>query len=296
MHKLHQKLIANKSIVGTVYRMLDSMAQLDVPVYAANAAYFIIMAALPTILLVLGLLRYTPLNSGVLIDAISAFVPEALMPLITRLVNSLYESSSTILVSVSALTAVWSASRGVYGIVRGLNRVYDVRENRSYFYTRFMSVIYMVVFIVMLILSLSIHVLGQLLSDQIPGNNWFFQLLRKILPNRFLLLFFLQTLAFTGIFMAMPNRRNRFLASVPGAVLASFGWLVFTDLFSLYVDKFSNYPSIYGSLSIVALAMLWLYICIEILFFGGALNKYLMDTGHVLRLGRKKDKRENKQA
>lgn len=291
MRRIHEKCMNSRSWFGSVYRTLYMVAGLDIPAYAANAAYFIIMAALPTILLLLALLRYTSLDSGVLIQALDAFVPEALTPLITKLVNSLYDSSSTVLVSVSALAAVWSASRGIYGIIKGLNRIYAVRENRGYVYTRLMSVLYMVLFIVILILTLAIHVFGQTIAQQIPvAHHPVILLLDRILPVRFFVLLLLQTLVFTAMFMTLPNRKNRLLTSLPGAVFASLGWLIFSDLFSIYVDHFSNYPAIYGSLSAVALAMLWLYICMAILFYGGALNKWLMDMGYILR--RKKKRKE----
>ena len=78
--------------------------------------------------------------------------------------------------------------------------------------------------------------------------------------------------------MVLPNRRNRFADSLPGALLASIGWLVFSDLYSIYVEHFSNYANLYGSVYAVALSMLWLYCCISIVFYGGALNRYLMDN------------------
>ena len=290
MKRIHQRLMKEKGFVGRTYQTLYMVAGMDIPAYAANAAYFIIMAALPTILLLLALLRYTRLDSSVLINALDAFVPEALAPLMEKLVNSLYDSSSTVLVSVSALAAVWSASRGIYGIIKGLNRIYAVREDRGYVYTRLMSVFYMVLFIVILILTLAIHVFGQTIAQQIPvARHPVVLLLDRILPVRAFVLFFLQTLLFTAMFMTLPNRRNRLLTSLPGAMFASLGWLIFSDLFSIYVDHFSNYPAIYGSLSAVALAMLWLYICMAILFYGGALNKLLMDAGYVLRFRKKKE-------
>ena len=98
----------------------------------------------------------------------------------------------------------------------------------------------------------------------------------------------LLTALFAAMFMFLPNRRNKFLPSLPGALLASLGWQVFSDLFSLYVEHFSNFSTVYGSLSAVAIAMLWLYTCMAIVFYGGALNKYLADIGYQIRLRRRK--------
>ncbi len=115
----------------------------------------------------------------------------------------------------------------------------------------------------------------------------FLQFLLDVIPSRFLILLVLQTAVFTAMFMFLPNRRNRFWASFPGAVLAALGWQVYSWAFSLYMSHFNRYDTIYGSLSVVALTMLWLYVCMEIVFYGGALNKYLADVGYTAKSSKK---------
>ena len=79
------------------------------------------------------------------------------------------------------------------------------------------------------------------------------------------------------MYVVLPNRKNSVIKSLPGALFASVGWLTVSDLFSLYVEYFPRYANIFGSVYAAALAMLWLYFCISILFYGGALNRYLME-------------------
>ena len=94
-----------------------------------------------------------------------------------------------------------------------------------------------------------------------------------------LLGFFLLAAGQTGLFCAMyvflPGRRRGFSESLPGALLGSFGWMVFSALFSGYVEHFSGLANVYGSVYALALGMLWLYGCVSILFYGGVLNRYL---------------------
>ena len=84
-------------------------------------------------------------------------------------------------------------------------------------------------------------------------------------------------LSFALIFTFLPNGCNRFRDTLPGALLASAGWLIFSWGFSVYVERFAGLQNIYGSVYSVALGMLWLYFCLCILFYGGALNQYLED-------------------
>ena len=92
---------------------------------------------------------------------------------------------------------------------------------------------------------------------------------------RFFVLLGIQTVLFTAIYVVLPNKRNRIRDSLPGAMLASAGWLIYTDLYSIYVNHFSGSANLYGPVYTVALSMLWLYFCLSILFYGGALNAYL---------------------
>jgi membrane protein len=66
--------------------------------------------------------------------------------------------------------------------------------------------------------------------------------------------------------------------SLPGALLAAIGWLVFSHLFSLYVEYFPGKADLYGSVYAAALCMLWLYFCIRILLYGGLLNHWIRQT------------------
>jgi membrane protein len=133
-----------------------------------------------------------------------------------------------------------------------------------------------VLFLLVLLLTLVLSVFGTTLLRLIPvGESLFLRFLTEAVDLRFFVLLGLQTGMFTAIFTVLPNRKNRFRESLPGALLASCGWLIFSDLYSVYVENFTRYSNIYGSVYAVALSMLWLYCCLCIVFYGGALNRFL---------------------
>lgn len=265
-------------IIGKAVHTVRNISRLRIPLYAANACYFIVLAVFPALLLLLGLLHYTPLEVERLGEMLQGFLPEAFLESAEELILITYDNTSGVTLSLSAVTALWSASRGIYGLLTGLNAVYGVPENRGYFYTRFISMVYTFAFLVVLLLTLALHVFGTgLLGLLQKAQSPFLQFLLNIIDFRFFLLLIVQTAIFTAMFMALPNKRNRFWDSLPGALLASSGWLVFSDLYSIYVEKFATLTNVYGSVYAVALSMLWLYCCMSIVFYGGALNRYLME-------------------
>lgn len=246
--------------------------------YATHTGYFMVLSVFPTLVLLLSILRYTGLQVETLVDFLSGFFPEVLLPALRQIILSTYRNASGAVVSISAITALWSASRGIYGLVLGLNSIYNVPENRGYLYTRGLSVVYTFLFLVVLLLTLGLHVFGGTILNLLPVDNiTLFRIAAEIIQSRFVSLFLIQTGFFTTIFMVLPNKRNSLRSSLPGAVLASLGWLLFTKLYSVYVAHVTVYATIYGSVYVIALGMLWLYCCLFIVFSGGALNQYLIE-------------------
>lgn len=265
-------------LIGRTVHMARHIQSLDIPLHAANAGFFIILSIFPALVLILSLLRYTGLQVSGLVEVLSTLIPGALMPTVEELVLSTYENSSGTLVGISALTALWSASKGVYGLLTGLNRVYGVAEDRGWLHTRLISVLYTFVFLGVLLLTLVAHVFGAAILKLLPvARSPLVRFLTKALGFRWIVLLLIQTLVFMLMFAFLPNGRNKLRDTVPGALLSSLGWLVFSDLFSVYVDRFAGLSNIYGSVYTVALAMLWLYFCLGIIFFSAALNQYLED-------------------
>ena len=261
-------------LIGKTVHLWRRFSGLRISLYAANASFFMVLAVFPALLLLLGLLHYTPLDVERLGEMLAGFLPKALAEGAEELILLTYDNTSGLTLGISVVTTLWSAGRGVYGMITGLNAVYELEETRGYLQIRLLGVIYTFLFLLVLILTLGLHVFGTkllILLQRILGR------MPAITGFRFFLLLFLQTGIFTLLYMVLPNGRNRFGDSLPGALLASSGWLIFSDLYSVYVEHFAHLSNVYGSVYGVALSLLWLYFCMAIFFYGGALNRILME-------------------
>lgn len=247
-----------KPIVKKVLELVRFFQELEIPLHAANACFFISLSAFPALALISGLLRYSGLRIEALEELLGGLVPAALMPAVQVLIEDTWDNATGALVGLSALTTLWSAGRGIYALMTGLDAVCGLEEDRGYIRKRLVCTVYTVLFLLILLLTLALHVfwpkgrvlrLGALLAAQV--------------------------LVFTLVYMFLPCRRGSFRESLPGAVLTGLGWTVFAWGFSLYVVHFSDASGIYGPVYTLALAMLWLYFCMGMLLFGGAVNRIL---------------------
>lgn len=268
-------------LIGKTVHAANDLAKLNIPVYAAYASFFLILSVFPMLLVLVGLLQFTPLEIERLGEMLQGILPRGLQEGAEELILTTYDkSSSGAALGLSAVTALWSSSRGIYGLMTGLNAIYDAEEKRGYIRTRLLCMAYTLAFLLVLLLTLALHVFGSgLLSLLQNATHPFLQFLLGVLDLRFFVLLTVQTAVFTAMFMVLPDRRNGFWESLPGALLASLGWLVFSNLYSIYVDNFAHLTNIYGSVYAVALYMLWLYCCMSIVLFGGALNRFLAQHG-----------------
>ena len=251
---------------------------MQIPLHSARTGFFLVLSLFPSLLLFLGLLRYTSFGTDDLLQLLEGIMPHSLLPIVEMLIDASYRHSSGTVVSVSVLAALWSASKGTYGLLSGLHAVYRVEQYRGYWRMRAISVIYTFLFLIALVLTLVLHVFGSSILDflwmtTIPAV----MLVMNFIDLRLILLLVLQTALFTLLYALLPGRRNRLRHSIPGALVASLCWTVFSSLFSVYVEHFANYTNIFGSVYALALGMLWLYFCISILFYGGAFNRWLRE-------------------
>lgn len=267
-----------KKWTAGIRQVAQFLEPMDISIHSAYTSFFLVLSVFPSLVLLFGMLAYTSLGLEEVMNFLEGFLPIAFLPLARKVMSGAYEHTSGTIVSLSALTALWSAARGIRGLLVGLNAVNGLQEERSYLATRGLSMVYTFLFLIVLVLTLVFHVFGRGLIDYLRmTTNPFLIFIMDIIDGRFMLLLVMQTALFAAMYAYLPSKNRSLRGSLPGAILASAGWLACSNLFSLYVEYFPNYANVYGSFYAAALAMLWLYICICIVFYGAALNRWLAE-------------------
>lgn len=200
-------------------RALRALKRTQIPVYAGNAAFFLVLSFLPLLTLLLGILQYTVFGPEDLLEILSRIMPDEVLPLFDDFLQKLYPKSGAAVISVSAVTAAWSASNGIYGMARGLGAVLDVKETRSYVHMRLLCLFYMLLFVLGLVLTLLLHVFGRKLLSVFTARALpLARTLSFLLEHLQLYSFFLLTALFSLLYLALPNRKQKLSRVLPGGV------------------------------------------------------------------------------
>lgn len=240
--------------------------------FSAQAAFFIIISFFPFLMLLLSILQFFPIQPGTLLRILTSIFPTAVNPLIITAIIEISKATGTV-ISITAITALWSASKGFLAIMRGLNSVYGIKETRNSLMLRAISTFYTLIFAFMLIVTMILFVFGNRLYLWIEQR---FPLLRDlalvIISLRTIIGLFILLIFFLIVYVVIPNRKSRMMNELPGAMVCAAGWMGFSYAFSFYIDNFANYQPMYGSLTAIVLFMLWMYFCMYILFIGAEIN------------------------
>ena len=266
-----------KNVYAKFIQITTDISEDHVGAYAAQTAYFFMLCFIPIILLLLTLVRYTPVTKADVMTAVIRVFPTSVDSMITSIVNQVYNQSGTI-IPVTIVIALWSAGKGVLSISTGLNAIYGCPETRNYFYLRIRATLYTVLFVTVILLLLVLSVFGNsinlFVTSHIPAikpvTDKLIEL--RIIVTPAVLMGFLLLL-----YKFLPNRRDLFRKQVPGAFFSAIGWQVVSWVFSMYLDIFQGFSDMYGSLTTIVLIMLWLYFCMYCILLGAETNVQLHD-------------------
>lgn len=263
---------------------------------AAHVAYFIIISFIPFATFLLTLFQEIHFSGTTLIREMLRIFPETVAQYLEGLLAQSAPASSVL--SVSIVTFLWSASSGMVTIIKGLDVIYGVKETRSFLRLRLLSMLYLVAFALVLIITAVTLVFGSSVFQYVLGKvppllGSFLLSFKSLFGFIFLILFFCL------IFNAIPRKKAKFLHNLIGAVFSAAGWVLFSFFFSIFVDNFANF-SIYGGLATLVILMFWLYTCMYIMFIGAEIAVWLeqmpVTEDFKLLLVESKEKKKKKKA
>lgn len=263
-----------KETIKFLRNFTGEMSKNHISAHASSIAFFFFLSLVPMLIVVCTIIPYTPLTRDNMIQAVTDLTPDKIDPLAESLIIEVFEKSASIL-WIAAIITLWSAGKGVLALMRGLNAIHHVHEKRNYIWVRMVASFYTIIMLGIMIISLFVMVFGnrlvELILYKMPALHEFVSALMNL---RFVVVWLLLIFFFALIYTFVPNKKQKIKEQYPGALFSAIVWSVFSWGFSLYVDL--NDFTVYGSLAIIIIIMLWMYFCMYIILMGAYLNNYLL--------------------
>ena len=254
-------------------KFFENLNKHKVGEYTAQCAYYTVLSFIPFIMLIVTLIQFSPIPKETLISTIKNIMPETMMGATTDIIQEVY-SKSVGTISISAVFVLWSAQRGFYELSKGLHSVYDTDKEYNYIWMQIKSLILTVFFVIAIVSVLLVSVFG---------NSIMMYLRRKFeLPQGIFNVFHISRIGMYivlfAIFLLMyrfvPGHKQNITRQIPGAIFATVGWYTISLVFSIYLETFKGFSVMYGSLTTIVLAMMWVYFCMYIILLGAEINVF----------------------
>lgn len=271
--------VSLKSIFKDLYREIDRDRVFD---GAAVLAYYLTLSIFPAMIALLAITPYLPIAhvDQAILDLMHEALPSGAADAFTGVVREVTTEQRGGVLTLGLVLAYWSASAGMYAVMRQLNVAFNVHERRSFIRARGTALLLSVLFGALILGAFSLIVLGGVIQDWI-GNRFGFSpaLLTFFVVFRWIIIVLALMFAISLIYHLAPNRRTRFRFVSAGSVAAGGLLILASSGFSFYTAHFGNYSAVYGSIGAVVLLMIWLYIAGLVILAGAELDAVLEARG-----------------
>jgi membrane protein len=263
-----------KGLIPFTRILIRRFVRNDMPAYSAALAFRILFAMFPFLMFLIAIIGFLDIPEFFewLREQMQLALPAQVLEMVDPVVDNLQEQRGGVLLTGIGV-ALWTGSKAVRDMVKAMNRLYDVPEQRPAWQMGILSVGFTIGAAVLSIAAAGFMLLGpqamSWLASQIGLQDLFVTLWTWLRwPLIVLMLFLLVAL----IYYFAPAVEQQFRFLTPGALVAVGGWLTASLGFSTYVQNFGNYDAIYGSIGAIIILMLYLYVSSMLLLFGAQLN------------------------
>jgi membrane protein len=271
----HPGKIPARGWLDVLWRAWGEVSEANLFLVAGGVTYAILLALFPALAALVSIygLVLDPAQVEKQVSGLSGVLPEQPRQLLADELHQLVSASSGALglgAAFGLLLALWSASRGMSGLITALNIAYEERERRGLFKLNLVALGLtvalmlggLVIIALVAVLPAAVQLLG--LGD---GAKWLLLLLE------WPLLIVVMMFGLATLYRYAPDRdKPQWRWVSEGAVAATFLWIVASAGFTVYVANFNSYDKTYGSLGAVIILLTWLYLSALIVLFGAVIN------------------------
>lgn len=244
---------------------------------AASVAFNVFLALFPMILFLFTLIPYLPLQgiTTEIMDALQRILPPGTYESVASTINEIMSIEHGGLMSIGLLMAFYFSTSAVSSFFRGFNMGDKEFGQIPFLKLQFFSILVMLMFVVLLLLSIVMITKGGYLLTIIFSKIHLYSPFEVFLINlvRWLIVIFALMVAISLLYYFGNPHSKRFKLFTPGTFLFTGLFIVGTVLFNFYISNISTYNILYGSIGCLIIFVMWIYFNCILILIGYELNK-----------------------
>lgn len=273
---LHEQINKRKGWQKVILLTIQEYFDNKVGRNAAAMTYYLLFAMFPFFIFVTSLLGLLHLPTLTLDGQITRFLPEDVVVFLNLAIEHITKSSNNALLTFGLVFSVWFPFRAVSNLMEAINDIYGEEKSGSHSIRTAILTALTIVLIpaMLLLLLLGERVLG-FVGEYIPISAEFITgwSRMRFVPMAAALLFML-----SAVYFFSPSKIQKVRYILPGAILSMGVWMLFSLIFSYYVDHMGRYSIIYGSIGVIIALLVWMDWSMIAMLMGAVFNVALKET------------------
>jgi membrane protein len=266
------------SVKDALVRTYADVVQNHTLQMAAALAYYFVLSFFPALIFLSAVVAFLPVPDlfNEALALMARFLPADSMGLVRRVLGDIVTPNKGTFLSFGILGTLWDASGGFAAVIEALNTAYQVKDDRPFWKTRPLAVGLALIIGTLALISLSVMVVGPRCGEWLAGRVHLSGLFVLLWPYiHWTIAVGFTVLAIEALYFLAPNVKQRFLATLPGAVLSVGCWIGLSYLLGTYFRHFGSFNKTYGTLGAAIALMVWLYWTGFAMLVGAELNAEL---------------------
>jgi membrane protein len=260
---------------------VDRFSRYRITGRAAEISYYLMLAIFPFIIFLISLFgvigKSTLLHQDIL-NSLEGLIPDAVFSILDSIISEIAASQNVTILSVGMIGLMWASSKGFSVILRGLNHIYRTGKPISGCLLRLLGVVFALLLVLSIMLTMALITFGDLLFEQLAYWTGLDFLSGELLQaGRYSVSFLFLITIFSLIYFFVSGRKCKYRWSLPPAIFTAIFWIFVSLAFSWYLNNFSRYTTLYGSIGGVMILMLWLYVCSIMILTGGLIHEMIIE-------------------
>lgn len=244
----------------------------EMRILPGQLAFFLVITIIPLVALIATLAAALSISTESIRIAISSSVPAEIANIITSIMSG---EGINFNIVIFYLSAFLLASNGTYSMINTSNEIYKVKP-KNIISRRIKAIIMIFILVGLFLFLIAVPVFGSTFYDiitQLTGNNQLATFIQNVLKLlKYPIIIFTLYFNIELMYTIAPDTDIAVRSVRKGALFTTICWILATEIFAFYIDKFTSYDIFYGSISNILILLLWVYLLSYIFVLGMVIN------------------------
>ncbi len=270
-----------KTFLNFLKELVKKFNENELMFMSNELTYKLLLSIFPLLIYLINILAFFGIKYQVLQTSFVSAMPDAVKIILSSFLSSVsaFAQSNNVesIMNLTLLLTIWSSSSGFYTIMRGINKTYDVVDERNFVHRRLISIYLVLQFTSTLLISSVFMVFDDALTFLLLQLGIVIDLpsilniLYICMPTLIILLNVML------VYKISSYKKIKIISTLPGALITVIAWLISSIGYNFYINNFSKYNAVYGVIGSFIIFILWINIISVVLLIGSQINALLED-------------------